>query len=78
MLLPDLLAAVEVAKEKISTELPIPDDRDVTLRRRYAREIARRIQADVLLLGHLQDLRRAREATSGSFRQPVTVQMSAA
>ncbi len=76
-LLPDLLAAVEAAKERISSELPIPDDKDVNLRRRYRGEIAKRIQADVLLLGHLQELRRAREAASGSFRAPVAVRAGA-
>jgi hypothetical protein len=69
-LLPELRAAVDVIKERISADLPVPDDKDVYLRRRYAREIARRIEADLRVLRQLQDLRHARAAASGSFGQP--------
>lgn len=65
-LIPPAQAAVEVAREKIVLDHPLPGDRDVALRARYMRHIEKQLMFEVQFLAQLRELG-ARRGISGSF-----------
>lgn len=73
-LLPGTRAAVEARKVEVASQMPLPDDRDALLRRRYAADLDRRLAADMRLLAALREQREALSG-SGSLGQPPQVQV---
>lgn len=67
-------ARADAKRVEIAGQMPIPDDRDAKLRRRYAADLDRRIAADMRLLSALREQRGA-TAASGSLGQPAQVQI---
>ena len=73
----DLVAGATGAEAKrveIAGQMPLPDDHDAKLRRRYAADLDRRIAADMRLLAALRE-QRAATAASGSLGEPAQVQV---
>ncbi len=66
--LPGARAVVEMKRIEIAGQMPLPDDRDAKLRRRYAGDLERRLAADMRLLAALREQRVAAGA-SGSLGQ---------
>jgi hypothetical protein len=69
-LLPDVEKMVELVKNQLSLELPMPGDRDVALRTRYRRDIEKRLESETRFLMLLRE-RRVQIQASGSLGQVV-------
>lgn len=67
-LLPGARAATETTKIAITSDMPLPDDRESALRNRYMKDIERRLSADLSLLERLQ-ARRGQLEVPGSLGQ---------
>ncbi len=73
-LLPGARAAAEARRVEVASQMPLPDDRDTLLRRRYAADLDRRLATDMRLLAALREQREA-QSGSGSLGQPPQVQV---
>ena len=71
-LLPSAQATVETKRSELTSMMPLPNDSDALLRRRYAADLDRRLAADMRLLTALREQRAAR-ADSGSLGEPAQV-----
>jgi hypothetical protein len=73
-LLPEAQRAVEEAKLKVTSDMPMAADRDAMLRHRYWKELGRRIESELRVLGQLRE-RRTQLAASGSLGQAAHVEV---
>jgi hypothetical protein len=67
--MPGVRASTEEKKTALTSDMPLPDDRESALRNRYMKDIERRLSADLILLEGLQ-ARRGQIQIPGSLGHP--------